>query len=75
DISVIFSEFENTLHKKYLDSEDTLNILSEKIDRSRMFDDAEVWVDEFFNFTPQEYEVLKKIMNKAYRVNITLCME
>ncbi|KAA8676551.1 helicase-exonuclease AddAB subunit AddB [Clostridium sp. HV4-5-A1G] len=75
DIAIIFSEFENILHKKYLDLEDTLNMLSEKLDESKMFDNAEIWVDEFFSFTPQEYEILKKIMHKSYRINITLCME
>ncbi|MEY7999086.1 helicase-exonuclease AddAB subunit AddB [Clostridium sp. Mt-5] len=75
DITIIFSKFENILHEKYLDLEDTLNILSENLDKSRMFDNAEIWVDEFFSFTPQEYEILKKIMYKASRMNVTLCMD
>ncbi|MCI1945043.1 helicase-exonuclease AddAB subunit AddB [Clostridium luticellarii] len=75
DIAIIFSQFENILHKKYLDLEDTVNMLSEKLDKSKMFDDAEIWVDEFSSFTPQEYEVLKKIMCKCHKINVTLCME
>ncbi len=72
DISLIFSEFEEKLHKKYIDSEDELTILLEKLNEYKGFDEAEIWVDEFSSFTPQEYKVLEKLMIKSKRMNITL---
>lgn len=75
DIIIIFSEFQNRLAETYMDEEDTLSVLAEKLDKSKMFDNAEVWVDEFSSFTPQEYRILEKIMNKAYKINFTLCMD
>ncbi|WP_125151978.1 helicase-exonuclease AddAB subunit AddB [Clostridium rectalis] len=72
DISLIYSQFEKSLHEKYIDSDDDLTILKDKIDKSHLFDDAEIWIDEFFDFTPQEYSILEKLFLKAKRVNITL---
>lgn len=75
DIITIFSEFQDRLHKNYIDSEDDLTILAEKIDKSKIFDGAEIWVDEFTSFTPQEYRVLEKIMCKVNKMNVTLCTD
>lgn len=75
DIILIFSEFEERLHKNYIDAEDDLTILAEKINKCHLFDETEIWIDEFSNFTPQQYAVLEKLMNKAERVNITLCTD
>lgn len=75
DIIIIFSEFQKRLEKTYMDEEDALSVLAEKLDKSKIFDSAEVWIDEFSSFTPQEYRILEKIMSKAYKVNFTLCMD
>jgi ATP-dependent helicase/nuclease subunit B len=75
DINLIFSQFEERLHKKYIDSEDDLTILSEKLSKSHLFDEAEIWIDEFASFTPQEYKILEKLMAKAKRINISLCTD
>lgn len=75
DLSKIFYEFEDTLHKNYIDNEDDLNILYEKIDEYDRLNDAELWLDEFISFTPQQYKIIEKFIKKAKKVNITLCMD
>lgn len=75
DIHLIYSEFESRLHERYIDAEDDLTILAAQIDKSRIFDRAEIWVDEFASFTPQEYRLLEKLFKKARRINVTLCSE
>jgi ATP-dependent helicase/nuclease subunit B len=75
DIYIIFSEFESRLHERYIDPEDDLNMLAAQIDKSRIFDGSEIWVDEFASFTPQEYRILEKLLRKAQRINITLCSD
>lgn len=72
DIALIYSKFQENLYQKYIDPEDDLTILIDKLDKSNLFNEAEVWIDEFFDFTPQEYSVLEKILKKAKRVNVTL---
>ncbi|MEA4825220.1 MAG: helicase-exonuclease AddAB subunit AddB [Clostridium sp.] len=75
DITRIFEEFEESLHRNYIDNEDELSLLYEKIDESSMFDGAEIWLDEFNSFIPQQYKIIEKLLRKAKRVNVTLCMD
>ncbi|MDK2800200.1 MAG: ATP-dependent helicase/nuclease subunit [Clostridiales bacterium] len=75
DISVIFNKFENVLHQKYIDSDDDLSMLVEKLDLSHQFVGAELWIDEFSGFTPQEYKVIEKLLSKVKRINISLCTD
>lgn len=75
DISLIYSNFNEKLHEKYIDSEDDLTLLCEKLDISTQFNGGEIWIDEFTSFTPQEYEVIEKLIKKAARVNVCLCTD
>lgn len=75
DIGLIYEEFEKKLHSKYIDSDDDLALLAEKLDQCTLFDGVEIWVDEFSGFAPQEYKVLEKLIAKAGRVNVTLCTD
>lgn len=75
DLSLIFGEFEQRLHRGYIDSDDDLTILAKKLDIAHQFDDAYIWLDEFASFTPQEYAVLSKLFNVAKEITITLCSD
>jgi len=72
DLKKIFEKFQEALHKEYIDSEDEITLLAEKLDESKAYDGAEIWIDEFSTFTPQQYLVLEKLLKKCKRVNITL---
>lgn len=72
DLKRIFEKFQEALHKDYIDSEDELTLLWQKFDESSEYDGAEIWIDEFSIFTPQQYLVLEKLLKKCKRVNITL---
>ncbi len=75
DLALVYSEFEKQLHQNYLDSDDDLVELFKKLDESRQFDGAEIWIDEFSGFTPQEYKVIAKLLQKAERVTVCLCTD
>lgn len=75
DISKIYEEFENKLHENYLDDDDDLTLLANLLDKSTVFNNSEVWIDEFNSFTPQQYIIIEKIIRKAKRVNISLCTD
>lgn len=72
DMGILFEAFQKRLHENYIDTEDELSLLYEKMDYSKLFDGAEVWMDEFFSFTPQQNRIIEKLMLVAKRVNITL---
>ena len=75
DLSLIYGEFEKQLHQKYLDADDDLTELYKKLDQPTHLDGAEIWIDEFSGFTPQEYKVIGKLIKKARRVTVSLCTD
>ena len=75
DLSKIYKSFEEKLHKNYVDSQDILNSLAQKIDSCDYFKDAYIYIDEFTGFTPNQYRVLRTIFNKAKEVNISLTVD
>ena len=56
-----------------IDSDDILSILSEKLKECDLYNDCEIWIDEFTTFTPQQIEVLKTLAKQCKNMNITLC--
>jgi len=75
DIGLIYEDFEKRLHDKYIDSDDDLALLAEKLMQYRLFEDSEIWIDEFSGFTPQEYVVIERLLAGTVRVNVALCTD
>lgn len=75
ELALIYREYEETIYNKYRDADDDLTMLYEKLDKTVMFNGAEIWIDEFSGFTAQEYKVIAKLMTKAQRVNVSLCTD
>ncbi|WP_102401057.1 helicase-exonuclease AddAB subunit AddB [Haloimpatiens massiliensis] len=74
DIGIIYDKFVKVINKGYIDPEDYLTILYNKIDYYEPIKNSEIWIDEFNYFTPQQYKIIEKFLKLAKRVNITLCM-
>lgn len=75
DLALVYSEFERLLHLNYMDADDDLVELYNRLDQSVQFDGAHIWIDEFSGFTPQEYKVIGKLLKKAAGVTICLCTD
>lgn len=75
DLKLIFNSFNEILHKRFIDSDDELTFLAKRLKDCNIYDDAEIWIDEFTTFTPQQLEVIKVLAKKAKVVNITLCSD
>lgn len=75
DLALLYQGFEDFLADRYIDPEDYLNLLAEKIPDSTLLSQAEVWIDGFAWFTPQEYAVLTAILKTAQATTVTLCLE
>lgn len=75
DIELIYRLFEKSLEGKYLDSNDYLRLLAELIDRSQILENAEIYIDGFHSFTPQEYLVINHLMKKCSRVSVALILD
>lgn len=72
DTSLIYEKYNSALGKDTFDPADTLDFLNEKILKSRFLSGAEIWIDEFYGFTPQQYNIIEKLFKICKRVNITL---
>ena len=75
DISKIYAKYEETIIGNYIDEDDILTMLANKISKSKMFDDSKIYIDEFSGFTEQEYNIIKEILKKANQVSITICTD
>lgn len=74
DLALIYHSFEEFLAGRYIDSEDYLSMFVSRLSRSKLLSGAEIWIDGFTWFTPQEYKVLEELLKTAQQVTITLCI-
>lgn len=75
DIGRIYEEFNKLILEGQVDGDDDLTRLAEKLEDCGSLNGAEIWIDEFSGFSPQQFTVIEKLIKKAYRVNITLNMD
>lgn len=75
DMYTIYEEFETHIAGKYIDETDLLTKLAENIDKTDMFKNSLIYIDEFAGFTSQEYEIIKKLVQLAKQVTITICTD
>lgn len=74
ELNLIYDRYENEIKEKYIDNDDELNLLYNKIDESIMFSGARIWIDQFSGFSLQELKIIEKLMITAKEVNVSLCM-
>lgn len=75
DLQLLYDDFERALIGKYLDSEDYLQLLVEKLPQSEYVNGAEIYIDGFHSFSPQELEIVRQLMICGARVTITLTID
>jgi len=72
DLEIIYKRFEDEIFGKYIDSEDYFTLLAEKVSHSTYLKDAEIYIDGFDSFSPQEYRVMVELMKHCQTVSIAL---
>ena len=75
ELNAVYSEFETALSERYRDSDDDLTLASEKLIHTDIYDNAEIWIDGFSGFTPQEYMIIEQLLKKVKRINICFCTD
>ncbi|OZM58209.1 helicase-exonuclease AddAB subunit AddB [Lottiidibacillus patelloidae] len=75
DLHVIYSKFEKKISEKYVDSEDYLRLLAENASNSDYLREADIYIDGFYQFTPQELEVIQALLTSCNNVTITLTLD
>lgn len=75
DCMLISEGYDEFLKSGYRDSEDLLEGLCKNIEESDYLKGKDVFIDSFHAFTPLEYDVIEKMLEKCNSVTVALCAE
>lgn len=75
DLTLIYDTYNKTINENTIDSDDELTLLAKKLKCCDLFNDSEIWIDEFTTFTPQQIEIIRILADKSREINITLCLD
>ena len=75
DIKIIYTGFMDYIESKFLTSEQTIDRLIHKVKDSNYLKGAHIWMDGFYGFSPQQYELVVELLKQAAQVTITLPLE
>lgn len=75
DLHYIYSELQVLLEQHYIDGEDQLQLLVEKIPVTNILQDAEIYIDGFHRFTPKELQIIAELLQVSKRMTIALTMD
>lgn len=68
DVSLLFTNYSALLSDRYLDAADTAKIAAEKVVSSGVFDNCDVYVDCFNDFTFAQLQFIKRMITAADNV-------
>lgn len=75
DLILVYRQFEAELAREYLDGDSFLTRLAEHAGECGWLRDAEVWVDGFNSFTPQERSAVAALAEHCRQVTLTLTLD
>jgi len=75
DIALLYEAYEHELSERYLDAESFLDHLASGVAHLPWLKQAEVWVDGFYGFSPQEHEVLAHLALHCRQVTVALTLD
>ncbi len=75
DLAAVYQGICKEMEGRYNDAEDLLTAFAGKIPESSLLAGAEIWLDGFVFFNPQERMILQALLQTAANVHVTLCLE
>ncbi|SFA81919.1 DNA helicase/exodeoxyribonuclease V, subunit B [Lentibacillus halodurans] len=72
DLVYIYENLIHALQGKYIDSEDQLQMLADKIKDAPLLENADIYLDGFHRFSPKELLVVEALMKKCHSVTVAL---
>ena len=75
DLALLADDFRATIEGRKTDDEDMLELAAEMITRSTALKNADVFIDGFIFFDPQQRNIIRSLLGSARNVHITLTME
>lgn len=75
DIAFIYQKYQEYIRDKYMDEEDRINQLIDMLDETDYLQNSYIWIDNFFQFSAQEFRLIEKLMEKSLATTIALTMD
>ncbi len=75
DLSLIFAAYTNALKESLDDAADDLSKAAELLHTNKLFSGADIFLDSFNGFTPQELSVIDELFAGAENVTLSLCLD
>ena len=75
ETSLLMETYDTLVGENYINNQDILSYVAEKITEHQIFKDYAVFLDEFTGFTGQQYHLLKAIMSQTQDIYMTLNAE
>ncbi len=72
ELALLAEDFQGEMAGRVNDSEDMMELLARRIPEAEFLQGAEIWVDGFIFFNPQELRVLGALLKSATAVHIVL---
>ncbi|HCU08502.1 MAG TPA: hypothetical protein DF480_06030 [Clostridiales bacterium] len=72
DMHRIYRAYQTALEGKWIDSEDLLPAVSQKISKSELIRSSEIWFYDFYSFTPREMNFMGELMLQAPDLSVVL---
>lgn len=75
DLAHIMDCYKAELHNKFIDPTDDMDKLSEMVKNTDYFCNSSVYFDGFYDFSGQQFMIIKNIIAKAKSVRMALCYD
>ncbi len=75
DLALLYEGFTEKTKSRFEDADDRMVNLTKSIKSDSRYRNAEIWLDGFIFFNPQEREVVRAFIEKAKAVHITLPLD
>lgn len=74
DIITVYEDYNLKIQNNYIDENDLLTMLLQKIKYTHEYDNAQIYIDEFAGFTKQEFSIIGSLLDVA-DLKITICTD
>lgn len=75
DLALLWEAYRQALAPHHADPDVYLTMATEKGMSSSLLTGAQVWVDGFASFTPQEHRLLHMLLRRTRQLNVALCLD
>lgn len=72
DFHYIYENLNHLLQNRYIDGEDQLQLLMEAIGKTDLLQEAQIYINGFYRFTPQELSIVAELLKVTNNVTIAL---